>query len=128
MVTSGAEVSSTDRDGILASATGYIESWLDGDADRMARCLHPDLAKRTVRDPAAKGCTVENLTRDQMVAATRSDPGTRRGRPYEISILDAYGDIATVRVFSGAYMDYLHVAHCGDQWLLVNVLWQYRPS
>lgn len=124
-----AALSPADRDKILASATDYIESWLDGDADRMARCLHPDLAKRSVDpDPATGGCIVETLTRDQMVAGAAAGRGTRLDRPYEIAILDAFGDIATVRVFSTAYMDYLHVARCGDQWLLLNVLWQRRPG
>jgi hypothetical protein len=34
-----------ERELILRPARDYIESWLDGDADRMARCLHPDLVK-----------------------------------------------------------------------------------
>ena len=124
-----AALSSADRDQILASATDYIESWLDGDADRMARCLHPELAKRSVdADPATGECIVETLTRDEMVAATAAGRGTRYDRPYEIAILDAFGDIATVRVFSSVYMDYLHMARCGENWLLLNVLWQRRPG
>jgi hypothetical protein len=43
-----------------------------------------------------------------------------------VSLLDAFGDIATVSVLSSAYMDYLHVARTGDEWLLLNVLWQRR--
>ena len=122
-------ISPGDRDKILASATDYIESWLDGDADRMARCLHPELAKRSVDpDPATDGCIVETLTRDEMIVATGEGRGTRYDRPYEIAILDAFGDIATVRVYSSAYMDYLHLARCGEQWLLLNVLWQRRPG
>jgi hypothetical protein len=127
MVLSQSEVSATDRERILASATDYIESWIDGDGERMGRCLHPDLAKRTIPDPASEACAAENLTRDQMVKATGASR-SRRGRPYEVSILDAYGDIATVRVFSALYMDYLHVARCGDRWLLLNVLWQHRAT
>ena len=47
---------------------------------------------------------------------------------YDVAILDAFGDIATVRVLSSAYMDYLHVARSGAEWLLLNVLWQRRPG
>jgi hypothetical protein len=116
-------VSPEDRDKILASARDYIESWLDGDAERMARCLHPALAKRESleADPS-----VETITREEMIQATRGGHGKGLDRPYEVSILDAYGDIATVRVFSAAYIDYLHVARSGGQWLLLNVLWQRR--
>lgn len=118
-------ISPEDREKILASATDYIESWLDGDAERMARCLHPALAKRESleADPSA-----DTMTRDQMVQAAGEGHGKKLERPYEVSILDAYGDIATVRLLSSAYMDYLHVARCGDEWLLLNVLWQRRPA
>ena len=118
-------ISPEDRDKILASATDYIESWLDGDADRMARCLHPALAKRESleADPSA-----ETLTRDEMVRLAGEGRGTKLARPYEMSILDAFGDIATVKVLSSAYMDYLHVARSGEAWLLLNVLWQRRPG
>ena len=124
-----AAISPEDREKVLASATDYIESWLDGDAGRMARCMHPELAKRSVKnDPATGGCSVETLTRDQMVAFTAAGEGTTLERPYEVSILDAFRDIATVRVLSSAYMDYLHIARCGSEWLILNVLWQSLPD
>jgi hypothetical protein len=118
-------ISPEDREKILASARDYIESWLDGDAERMARCLHPELAKRESLEADA---SAETVTRDQMVQATGEGRGMKYERPYEVSILDAYGDIATVRLLSSAYMDYLHVARCGGEWLLLNVLWQRRPG
>jgi Putative lumazine-binding len=118
-------VSPEDREKILASATDYIESWLDGDAERMARCLHPALAKRVSLESDASG---ETLTRDDMVQATAEGRGRKLERPYEVSILDSFGDIASVSVLSSAYMDYLHVARLGDEWLLLNVLWQRRPG
>lgn len=118
-------VSPEDREKILASARDYIEGWLDGDADRMARCLHPALIKREALadDPSAA-----SITRDQMVEATQAGRGTKLERPYSVKLLDAFGDIATVSVFSSAYMDYLHLARSGDEWLLLNVLWQRRTS
>ena len=118
-------ISPEDREKILASARDYIESWLDGDAERMARCLHPALAKRESLEADA---SAETMTRDQMVQATGEGRGMKYERPYEVSILDAFGDIATVSVLSSAYMDYLHVARSGAEWLLLNVLWQRRPG
>jgi hypothetical protein len=38
---------------IRDTAVDYMQSWLDGDPDRMRRCLHPDLAKRRCRDSAS---------------------------------------------------------------------------
>ena len=36
-----------DRDAIVRVALDYFEGWFDGDAARMERTLHPDLAKRS---------------------------------------------------------------------------------
>jgi putative lumazine-binding protein len=118
-------ISPEDREKILGSARDYIEGWLDGDAERMARCLHPALVKRESieADPSA-----ETATRDQMIEATAAGRGKKYERPYDVAILDAFGDIATVSVLSSAYMDYLHVARTGTEWLLLNVLWQRRPA
>ena len=129
MTTGEGAISAEDREQILVAARDYIESWLDGDAERMARCLHPELAKRSVAaDPGMAGSPVETISRDEMIQATGEGRGTRYERPYELSILDAFGDIASVRVLSSVYMDYLHVARSGDRWLLLNVLWQRRPG
>lgn len=122
-----------DREAIRASAVDYIEAWLDGDPERMARCLHPGLVKRSLgeaveADAGEAGCAIDTVGREEMVAATAEGRGTRYARPYEVAVLDAFRDIATVRVLSSPYMDYLHLARCGDRWLLVNVLWQRRPE
>ena len=36
----------TDEESIQGVAMAYLESWLDGDGERMRHALHPDLAKR----------------------------------------------------------------------------------
>ena len=120
-------ISPEDRQRIVAAATDYIESWIAGDGDRMARCMHSELAKRNLQpDQQAGGCKVENLTRPEMVAETFSGEGAGDAGPYQVSVLDAYGDLASVSVLSAAYMDYLHLVRCGETWLLLNVLWQPR--
>jgi hypothetical protein len=120
-------ISPEDSQWIVASATDYIESWIAGDGDRMARCMHPELVKRWPQpDPQTGGCKVETLTRAEMVAETADGKGAQDAGPYQVSVLDAYGDLATVSVLSAAYMDYLHISRCGEAWLILNVLWQPR--
>jgi 2-iminobutanoate/2-iminopropanoate deaminase len=116
------------RTAILRPAVDYIESWLDGDPDRMAGALHPDLVKREIVPGPDDRPVVETMTRDEMVAATAQGYGRKYERPYEAEVLDAFHDVATVRVLSSVYMDYLHVGLFGDRWLIVNVLWQRRPG
>jgi hypothetical protein len=124
-----AQVTSEDRERIEATAIDYIESWLDGDAERMGRCLHPDLAKRGIEqgEPGIPP-RLDESPREVMIEATAKGHGTLYGRPYEVTILDAFGDIATVRVRSSSHMDYLHIARFGEDWLIINCLWQRRPG
>jgi hypothetical protein len=120
-------ISPEDRQKIVATATDYIESWIAGDGDRMAGCMHPELVKRSLRsDPQTGGCIVETMTRAEMVAETAEGEGAVDAGPYQIAVLDAYGDLATVSLLSAAYMDYLQVARCGEAWLILNVVWQPR--
>ena len=116
----------TNDEAILAPARDYIESWLDGDPDRMATCLHPDLVKRAIDEDSDTG--VYTMSCNDMVTATASGRGKQLERPYDVSVLDSFGDIASVRVLSSAYMDYLQVGRVGDRWLIINVLWQRRQE
>lgn len=129
MISDEAPVSDADQAAILATAADYIEGWIDGDAERMARCLHPDLAKRAVAgDDPDQPLALDEIDRAGMVEATGQGIGTKYSRPYETRLLDAFGGIASVAVLSQPYMDYLHVARFGDRWLIVNALWQRRPG
>ena len=44
-----ASVSEADQAAIKQTALDYVEGWYEGNAERMERALHPDLAKRIIR-------------------------------------------------------------------------------
>ena len=113
------EVTVDDLASIERAATDYIDAWLTGDADRMADCLHPDLTKRSIDDNA-----VGAMTHRDMVEATRAGRGMQLPRGYEVTIEDAFRNIATARVDSARYVDFLHLARFEDRWRIVNVLWE----
>jgi hypothetical protein len=61
-----------------------------------------------------------------MVEKTRQGGGTDAPsdkRYYDVSVLDVYGDIASVRANSYDYVDYLHLARSEGRWVIVNALW-----
>ncbi|MCR9111090.1 MAG: nuclear transport factor 2 family protein [Rhodobacteraceae bacterium] len=126
--------STTDEEAhaIQAVAMDYAEGWYTGNAERMARALHPAFIKRTlVQDDAGRWTTDRSRSRDGMIALTKDGEGTRfeGDRVYETHILDVFRDIATVRCLSAEYVDYLHLARFGaDGWKIVNVLWQLREG
>lgn len=121
-------VSDEDRKAIIGAATDYIASWIDGDEERMRRSLHPQLAKRSVGAGPASDLPLDTIGAAEMVEATGKGYGRKYRPGHEITILDSYGEIATVKVASVPYIDYLHMARFGDRWLIVNVLWQRRSE
>ena len=110
----------TDRAAVVATALDYFEGWFDGDAERMERALHPELAKR--------GPGLRTVTKDEMVTWTAAgegkakDPG--RGRRIDVSVVDVHEEIASAVVDSDVYREYLHLVRTNDGWKIVNALWQ----
>ncbi|HEY9517998.1 MAG TPA: nuclear transport factor 2 family protein [Gemmatimonadales bacterium] len=121
-----------DSAGIRAAALDYIEGWYEGNAERMERALHPELAKRIVNTDSRNG----RSSLGQMGALTLIN-GTKRGggkdtpadqRRKEVRILDIFGNTASVRVDASTWVDYLQIAKWNGRWVIVNVLWELRPQ
>jgi hypothetical protein len=125
-------VSETDKSAIKQTALDYIEGWYEGNAERMERALHPELAKRIVRTNPQNG----QSRLDQMSALTLVQ-GTRRGggkqtpkdkQQKDVVILDVYGNTASVKIIASDWIDYLHIAKSNGRWVIVNVLWELKPQ
>ncbi len=128
LLTSGqAADQAQEKEAITKAALDYIEGWFEGNAERMDRALHPRLAKRmVVPNPQGGPERFIDLTKDQMVEATGKGGGKTvapEKRGIKVTILDIYRGIASVRVDSVAYIDYLHLAQSEGGWKIVNVLW-----
>ena len=107
----------------------YYGGWYEADPERMRRCLHADLAKRAIKlDEGGKEYLL-HLTRDVMVDATAKGGGSdapAEKKNWTVTILDSYEEIATVKVASGEYMEYIHLAKQDGHWLIVNVMYTNR--
>jgi hypothetical protein len=121
-----------DSAAIRATASDYIEGWYAGDAVRMERALHPHLAKRFVESRADGGVQLTETTALELVQQVRSGGGSdtpESARRTDVRILDIFQDVASVRVDAHGWIDYMHLAKFGDDWRIVNVLWEIRrPS
>ena len=119
--------SAGNQDAIREMAMDYIEGWFEGDAARMARCLHQNLAKRSLRyDPEAGETRFYHLTREDMIKYTEDGGGKDIERDkvyYKVDILASDDDMAVVRVESYGYLDYLQSARIDGQWQIVNILY-----
>jgi hypothetical protein len=119
-----------DSTAIVATALDYIDGFYTSDAARMERALHPELAKRIVRDPAGPESQLQNMTAEQLIDVTGR--GGAAGIPEEarkddVTILDIYHNVASVRIDAGVWIDYLHVARWNGEWKIINVLWEMAP-
>ena len=131
--TAVAPASADDVEAITAVARDYVEGYFDGDESRMRRCLHPELVKRTIWHHPETGDwgLGRPSSAEAMIGWARDGVGrtaVAHGRPIQITIEDVFRHIASVTVLSQPFMDYLHVAKIGDQWLIVNVLWELREG
>ena len=121
-----------DSAGIRQAALDYIDGFYSGNAERMERALHPEVAKRIVRTDAQSGrSSLDQMSAMTLVQVTRSmaeRPVPEEERRSDVVILDIFENVASVRVDATTWIDYLHIAKWNGEWKIVNVLWEWRPQ
>ena len=118
-----------DTVGIREAALNYIEGWYAGDGDRMAKALHPELAKRIMFSDTLGNVWIRDMGATELVRGTRSGGGTRTpaaDRKTEYRLLDIFQNAASARIDAGGWIDYLHLVKWRGQWVIINVLWEIR--
>lgn len=119
-----------DSGAIRQAALDYIEGWYEGNAERMERAVHPDLAKRIVNTDARGRSSLGHQSAMTLVANTRAGRGKETPSAQQrkdVRILDIFGNTASVRVDAVSWIDYMHIAKWNGRWVIVNVLWENRP-
>jgi hypothetical protein len=115
---------------IESAVRDYYEGWFDGDAQRMARALHPALAKRALDQDAGRSAGLDETTAEEMIAATAAHHGALRAgsRRLRISVDHAGAGIAAVTVLADHYIDLLHLVETPDGWRILNALWRWADG
>jgi Putative lumazine-binding len=126
-----AQTADADKAAIKQTALDYVEGWYEGNAERMERALHPELAKRIVRN------SPEGRSRLDQMSAMALVQGTRRGggketpqdkQQKDVIILDVFENTASVKAVMSGWIDYMHMAKFNGRWVIVNVLWELKPQ
>ena len=124
--------SSSDNEAIRKTALDYIEGWYSGDAARMERALHPELAKRMIStDPKTGRGQFNHMGAMTLVQRTREGIGKKipqDRQSKEVTILDRYNNAAVVKIVASDWIDYLEVARFNGDWKIINVLWELEPK
>lgn len=119
--------SAADSVAIRQAALDYIEGWYQGDAARMERAVHPELAKRIVRADSSGGDWIASMGASQLVTGARGGFGREvpaAEQKTDVTILDVFQNSASARIDAGPWIDYLHLARVNGRWVIVNVLWE----
>jgi len=121
------EAAQDDIEGVMTAALDYIEGYIDGDAERHARAYHPECIKRRYTTDEDSGIDELVVLSPRMMAdyaalSQMSDCDTE-------VIIDAISeDIASVRVYSCRWVDFLHVVKARGEWKLFHVTWHGRSE
>jgi hypothetical protein len=124
--------SAADSAAIRSTALDYVEGWYDGNAQRMARALHPELVKRiVVSDTSTKQSVLQTMGASALVNGARhgygkSTPKDRQQK--DVSILDIFGNAASAKAVMAEWVDYMQLAKVNGRWVIVNVLWERKPD
>jgi hypothetical protein len=123
--------SPSDADLIKQTALDYIEGWYEGNAERMERALHPELAKRIVRTDDRGRYSLGQMGAMTLVQYTRMGGGKdtpKDKQQKDVTVLDIFGNAASAKVVAAEWVDYLQLAKWNGRWVIVNVLWELKPK
>jgi len=114
----------SDESAIRAAVTDYIEGYYQGDAARMEKSLHPHYLKHTISGSDGK-LRMTEWTGLQMVQDVRANgpvdlPASKKKG--QITVLDIAGDIASAKLVTAHWTDYLTLSKWNGEWKIVSVV------
>lgn len=119
-------VSPEDIESIRQAALDYLEGYVSGDALRHLGAYHPEAIKRRYSvDGGVFG--IVSLS-PQTMADSAAIQTPRQVGDFEIVIDGVYNDIASVRVYSQWWVDFLHIVKARGAWKLFHVTWHSRAD
>ncbi len=119
-------VTESDLEAINQVALDYLEGYVSGDAERHLGSYHPEAIKR--RYSMGADGVVGIITLSPQIMA--DDAALQTPQEVEaVIIIDAvFNDIASVRVYSPRWVDFLHVVKARGSWKLLHATWFTRDD
>lgn len=116
---------------IEATCFDYIDGQLEANPQRVARSLHPDLAKRAaIGETPDERLGLRRMSKEELVSLTKKGvlktPIEQWNR--SCKVLDVSDTAASVRLETPWFIDYFHMGRFGDRWIIVNALWYSKPK
>jgi putative lumazine-binding protein len=111
---------SDDSSIVRATVKDYIEAYYTGDGHRMEQTLHPHYLKHVIHG----NIPMREKTGLQMVQDVRSGPSEipPAERTEQISVLDVSGNIASAKLVTPHWVDYLTLSKSDGEWKILSVV------
>jgi len=116
---------------IEATCFDYVDGQLEADPDRVARALHPDLAKRAViGDTPYERLGLRRMSKEELVGLTREGALRTPKEQWDRTcrVLDVTDEAASVRLETPWFVDYFHMGRFEGKWIIVNALWHSKAK
>jgi hypothetical protein len=109
-----------DQSMVRTTVRDYIEAYYSGDGRRMEQTLHPHYLKHVIHG----SIPIREKTGLQMVQDMRSGPSEipLAQRTEQISVLDVSGSIASAKLVTPGWVDYMTLAKSDGQWKILSVV------
>ena len=115
------QTSNDDSSAVRATVTNYIEAYYTGDARRMEQTLHPHYLKHMIH----RDIPMRDKTGPQMVEEIRSHgiPDIPQAqRTEQVTVLDIAGTIASAKLVTPGWVDYMTLSKSGGEWKILSVV------
>jgi len=110
---------------------GYLIALQELNPKLMETVIHKELAKETIGfNPRNRRDTIRKTSYKQMLQFANS--WNKAGNKFppnpnnQVVILDIYDRIATVKLVSDNWVEYLHLVKTNSEWKIINLLWQNK--
>jgi hypothetical protein len=115
-----------DKSAVRQAAYDYAEGYYEGAAERMRQGVHPAIVKREVNFIPGGGSILSPMNAETLVEVTRRGGGKLPAEKRNISfgLLDIRDNVASAKIFTARFHDYLHLVKQDGRWRIATVLWQ----
>src|SRR5262245_54197619 len=124
-----ADGAAADRAAIRQAALDYAEGYFEGSGERMERAVSPLLSKRGLMTRPGVAAFLVQMNAETLIEAARQGGGKLPPdeRRLTVEVMDVTGEVASARVFTSQFDDYLHLVKRNGRWQLLSVLWHAPP-
>jgi hypothetical protein len=115
------KTSNDNTSAVRATVTNYIEGYFTGDVQRMEQTLHPHYLKHVIHaNSPMQEKTGPEMMKDVRREGTPDLPATNKTE--EVTVLDIAGDIASAKLVTPGWTDYMTLSKVNGEWKILSVV------